>query len=131
MIGPPGERGAPTAESAPFEITARQDCEAMNRLSGRAVESGLSCAEAVVLELVRHAARMALPAPTSDEIADVAQVESLSTPTAILRRLQLRGLIYVESFQRGRRIWLPDGRATAPPRCTTPPWRWREDRSAS
>jgi len=124
MTGPPGERGAPTAESASLQSTACHDCDKSHKAVRECVVSALSSAERAALELVREAARHGQLAPTSDEIAEAARVESLSTPTAILRRLQLRGLIYVESYQRGRRIWLPDGRSTAAPQCTTAPWRW-------
>jgi hypothetical protein len=80
-----------------------------------------------VLKRIREAARSGDSAPTTDEIAELLDCASLSTPVAALRRLQLRGLIYFESFQKGRRFWLPDGRSTAPVACTDAPWRWRRE----
>jgi hypothetical protein len=129
-MGPPGERGGPARTASPQpQPTKATRCP--DRGEPSSFESApLSVAERAVLELVRDAARTGALAPTSVDIADAAGVESLSTPTAILRRLQLRGLIFVESFNRGRRIWLPDGRATAPVSCRTPPWRWRHREAA-
>jgi hypothetical protein len=123
MTGPPGgaERGR-SARTGPFPSAADQDRETTDKATGRQFESA---AEQAVVERIREAARTAAPAPTTDELAGLLGCESLSTPVAVLRRLQLRGFFVFESYQRGRRFWLPDGRSTAPVSCSLPPWRWR------
>lgn len=126
MTGPPGERGSPTAESAPHQA-ADQDRETTGRRSAHQVESGeLSAGEAAVVARIRQAARDGAPAPTTDELAELLGCDSLSTPVAVLRRLQLRGFFVFDSYNRSRRFWLADGRSTAPVACTSPPWRWRK-----
>ena len=129
MTGPPrgAERGR-SARTGPFRSAADQDREKRDRPTGKAFESA---AEMAVVERIREAARTAAPAPTTDEIAELLGCESLSTPVAVLRRLQLRGFFVFESYQKGRRFWLPDGRSTAPASCSSPPWRWRDQEAAN
>jgi hypothetical protein len=123
----PNERGA-SLPAAPLQSIHRQANEQpLNSQAELSFESGLTAGEAAVLERIREAARAGASAPTTDEIAELLDCASLSTPVAALRRLQLRGLIYFESYQKSRRFWLPDGRSTAPVSCTDAPWRWRRE----
>lgn len=125
MSAPPGERGGPTAETASHQNAAHDSRKHSDSLPSRLTESPLTAAETAVVERIREACRSGRPAPTTDEIAELLGCESLSTPVAALRRLQLRGFFRFESYQHGRRFWIADGRSTAPVRCTQLPWRWR------
>lgn len=123
----PHKRRAPLATTPLRSIHRQANDQPSNSRAPTAFESALTAGEAAVLKRIREAARSGDSAPTTDEIAELLDCASLSTPVAALRRLQLRGLIYFESFQKGRRFWLPDGRSTAPVACTDAPWRWRRE----
>jgi hypothetical protein len=129
-MGSPHKRTPPGARAALRFISDQADERTSDKPPRGAVESDPS-KEAAVLARIREAACNGDPAPSTDELVELLGFCSHSTVTAVLRRLQLRGLIYFESFQRGRRFWLPDGRSTALPPCTSLPWRWRAPRHPS
>jgi hypothetical protein len=133
MTGPPRRKrgGSGKTETAPSHTAADQShVEQPSKVSQRCFESALAPGELAVVERIRQAARTGAAAPTTDELAELIGCESLSTPVAVLRRLQLRGYFVFESFQKGRRFWIPDGRSTAPVACQSPPWRWRSGQAA-
>jgi hypothetical protein len=126
MTAPPErKRGGPDQQARLSDAATTKQQRSPNSPSFACVESGLPSGERAMLRRIRDAARAGTVAPTTEELLELLGCSSYSTPVAALRRLQLRGLIYFESFQRGRRFWLPDGRSTAPVACTEAPWRWR------
>ena len=60
--------------------------------------------ERVVLALIAEAAEAGHQAPTADDIQERTGCNSISTTVNLVRRLEVRGLIEVERFQRTRRI---------------------------
>ncbi|MES2055273.1 MAG: hypothetical protein V4564_04965 [Pseudomonadota bacterium] len=63
-------------------------------------------------------------APTADELQAACGCNSVSTTVHIVQRLERRGLIHVERYQRSRRMFITaTGKATAPVCNKTPHWR--------
>ena len=85
---------------------------------------GLPEMERATLALIAEAAEAGRPAPTADDIQEHTGCNSISTTVNLVRRLELRGLIEVERFQRTRRITLVStGKRTAAVSNETPHWR--------
>ena len=85
---------------------------------------GLPEMERVALALIAEAAEAGRQAPTADDIQERTGCNSISTTVNLVRRLELRGLIEVERFQRTRRITLVStGKRTAAVSNETPHWR--------
>lgn len=84
----------------------------------------LSEMERETLALIAEATEAGRPAPTADDIQERTGCNSISTTVNMVRRLELRGLILVERFQRTRRITLVStGKRTAAVSNETPHWR--------
>ncbi|MEO8375366.1 MAG: MarR family winged helix-turn-helix transcriptional regulator [Sphingomonas bacterium] len=85
---------------------------------------GLTEMERVALVLIAEAAEAGRQAPTADDIQERTGCNSISTTVNLVRRLELRGLIEVERFQRTRRITVVStGKRTAAVSNETPHWR--------
>ena len=86
--------------------------------------AGLPEMERVALALIAEAAEAGRQAPTADDIQERTGCNSISTTVNLVRRLELRGLIEVERFQRTRRITVVStGKRTAAVSNETPHWR--------
>jgi DNA-binding transcriptional MocR family regulator len=78
-----------------------------------------------VMSIIGEAIRRREVCPTSEEIAFQLDI-GLSTVPTILRRLEARGLIRRQIFQRTRQVTIVStGRSTAMPTNTAPHWRQR------
>ena len=85
---------------------------------------GLTAMERETLALIAEATEAGRQAPTADDIQERIGCNSISTTVNLVRRLELRGLILVERFQRTRRITLVStGKRTAAVSNETPHWR--------
>ena len=84
----------------------------------------LSHWEREVLACVTEAAEVGRQAPTGDELQERCGCDSISTTVHLVQRLERKGLIQVERYQRTRRITIvATGKATAPVTNRTPHWR--------
>jgi len=80
--------------------------------------------ERETLALITEATEAGRSAPTADDIQERTGCNSISTTVHLVRRLERRGLILVERFQRTRRITvLSTGKRTAAVSNQTPHWR--------
>ena len=87
----------------------------------------LSPWEREVLACVTEAAEAGRTAPTGDELQERCGCDSISTTVNLVQRLERKGLIRVERYQRTRRITvLATGKATAPVANKTPHWRTKK-----
>ena len=87
----------------------------------------LSPWERAVLACVTEAADAGRAAPTGDELQECCGCDSISTTVNLVQRLERKGLIQVERYQRTRRITvLATGKATAPVTNRTPHWRTKK-----
>ena len=92
-----------------------------------APDQALTAWEREVLTCIAEAAEAGRAAPTGDELQERCGCESISTTVHLVQRLERKGLIRVERFQRTRRITiLSTGKATAPVINQTPHWRTRK-----
>jgi hypothetical protein len=83
-------------------------------------------AEAIVFSAIEAAANDGLHCPRADDLAEMISVESVSTTVGIVNRLERKGLITVERFQKSRRVTIvATGKMTAEPANRTPHWRTR------
>ena len=83
-------------------------------------------AETIVMNMIKRAAELGLPAPTADQIQEAVGCESSSTPTALVKYLERDGLITVDRYQRERRITITaTGKATASVKNPAVHWRNR------
>jgi hypothetical protein len=91
--------------------------------------SGIPAADIVVLQALMAAADEAKPCPTADDILWILghagfEYISVASTVNILQRLEARGLIEVERWQRSRRVKIvATGQYTADPENKTPHWR--------
>ncbi|QNQ08382.1 hypothetical protein [Sphingomonas alpina] len=84
----------------------------------------LSLWERRVFATIIAAAEAERLAPTADELQAACGCNSVSTTVDIVHRLERRGLIWVERYQRSRRMFVVStGKATAPVSNKTPHWR--------
>lgn len=80
--------------------------------------------ERLTLELITEAAHAGRPAPTADDIQEHTGCNSISSTVSLVQRLERRGLIAVERYQRARRMTvLATGKRTAEVINRTPHWR--------
>jgi DNA-binding MarR family transcriptional regulator len=80
--------------------------------------------ERTAYEVLFDAAERGAPAPTADDLQAACGCNSVSTTVNLVQRLEQRGLIAVERYQRSRRITITaTGKATAPVKNATPHWR--------
>lgn len=83
-------------------------------------------AEAIVFDALDHAAQQGLPCPTTTELSFRLGYSEGGAVVAVMKRLEKRGLIEVERYQRERRVKiLETGMQTAPVRNPAPHWRDR------
>jgi DNA-binding MarR family transcriptional regulator len=86
-------------------------------------EAGMNVSEQVVLGILVEAAEHGARCPSNEDIAEKLGF-ALSAPPQILNRLERRGEIAVERYQRSRRVTvISTGKATAPVKNKTPHWR--------
>jgi len=80
-----------------------------------------------VYRAIYIAADRGLPCPRADDLAEIIGGEeggAISTTVLIMHRLEHRGLIQTERYQRARVVTIMEtGKRTAEPRCKTPHWR--------
>lgn len=82
--------------------------------------------ERIVYEALVRAADATEPAPKNDELMGMLGCSSDSTPPHTVRKLEEKGLIEVERFQRTRQVCIvATGKCTAMPMSTAPHWRDR------
>lgn len=86
--------------------------------------------ERAVLAFIERAALQERELEPNDEIAHRLDCTGSGTVRGIMVRLERKGYIATESFQRGRRVLAKRlGKWTASPKCTVPHWREIYDRS--
>jgi DNA-binding MarR family transcriptional regulator len=86
----------------------------------------LSLFEGAVLAALTRAAERAEACPTADDLLEHIGFGAQSTTVAVIRRLEERGYIKVDRYQRSRRVTiLATGKSTRRPENTTPHWRSR------
>lgn len=80
----------------------------------------------LVMEVIRKAAGEGIQMPSNDDIAAELGLQGSSTVPGIVNRLEARGLIKVDRYQRSRRVTIvATGESTAMPKNTSPHWRQR------
>lgn len=80
--------------------------------------------EMMVYRRLRLAAEACEPCPTADELSDLIGSESVAATVGVMQRLERRGLIMVERYQRTRRVTIvATGAKTAEPANQAPHWR--------
>jgi DNA-binding MarR family transcriptional regulator len=85
----------------------------------------MNTSDTTILAMISEAAEIGAPCPTNEDLGDRLGF-GLSAPPQILNRLERRGLIIVERYQRSRRVTIiATGKATAPVKNTAPHWRKR------
>lgn len=85
--------------------------------------------EQAVLSICRQAAAEGRPLESIEEISARIGVQGISTVPGIMKRLEAKGCITRNIYQRGRQVCIPEtGQCTAAPSCTAPHWRFRTER---
>jgi hypothetical protein len=88
--------------------------------------------ERQVFERCHRAAAAGLPAPSTEDLTAAIGASGFSTVPGILKRLEAKGYITREIYQRGRVVCITaTGQCTMPPNDQTPHWRQRPDRIPS
>ncbi len=127
MTGPPGGRGCPPAKqsSLPDRSLSHQpqSFRRGTKGGGEFLPKPLLPLHWTCHDEIRAAAVEGRQCPSNDRLLEVSGYESTATPFRIIQRLQEHGLLFCQSFQRGRLIRFPDGASTAPPQCKQPHWR--------
>jgi len=91
-----------------------------------ALIASLSPVEREVYVRMAEAAIAGAPAPTTEELCELTGLSSMSSVPQILSRLEKRGLIRRQVYQRGRIVTITStGLSTARPADTSPHWRDR------
>lgn len=94
----------------------------------RQANAPLTAIEQRVLEHYRAAAVAGQMAPPAEQIAIAIGADGVSTVAGITKRLEAKGYITRQVFQRGRTICITaTGQCTLPPRDTSPHWRLRTE----
>src|SRR3546814_7664867 len=87
---------------------------------------GMSQSERVIYQALVNAAEAMRPCPKNDDLMGLIGASSDSTPPTIVRRLEEKGLIKVDRFQRSRRVYIvATDKWTPMPLNTAPHWRNR------
>lgn len=82
--------------------------------------------ERLIYRALVKAANAGKPCPTADDLQELIGCHSNSTPSEVMRRLEKRGLIKREIYQRGRRVTIvATGKMTRACVNTAPHWRDR------
>lgn len=80
--------------------------------------------QSLVLKMLEDAASRGMPCPTNQEIADMLDVNSVSSASHMLKRLEADGKIIIDKFQASRVVKIiATGEVTAMPKNQTPHWR--------
>ena len=86
----------------------------------------LTAGDRVLYVRLREVAREGLPCPSTDDLVELMDCESNSTPAESLRRLEMAALIRVRRYQRHRVVTITEtGDTTAEPSNPQPHWRDR------
>lgn len=89
-------------------------------------DAALSQIERAVLSICEQAAEDGRPLESIEEIMNEVGVDGFSTVPGIMKRLEEKGFIRRNIYQRGRQVCIvATGQCTAPPKCTAPHWRLR------
>lgn len=92
----------------------------------------LSPVERIVFDKCQEAAANGLPAPSIENLSQDIGATGVATVPGIMKRLEDKGYITRQIFQRGRIVCISQtGQCTLPPRDQTPHWRLRTDRVPS
>lgn len=95
----------------------------------REVASPLTPIERTVLQHCERAAVAGEPAPSIEQLTQAIGATGVSTVPGIMKRLEAKGHITRQIYQRGRTVCIVStGDCTAPPNDLTPHWRVRTDR---
>lgn len=90
------------------------------------METLMSPREAAVYRMLAEAAAHGRECPSNDDLCAVLACPSSSTPADAITRLERKGLIRVQRYQRARRVQIVvSGDWTAEPGNTAPHWRDR------
>ena len=85
---------------------------------------GAEQAETIAYQAVFAAAEAGAPCPSADDLAEALGFRSVSGTVDVLHRLERRGLIKVDRYQRGRQVTIVStGKKTAEPSCRVSHWR--------
>jgi SOS-response transcriptional repressor LexA len=110
---------ASAAPKTPFDV----------RLAAR---NPLTPIERTVLERCKEAAAAGERAPSIEELTAAIGATGVSTVPGIMNRLEAKGYITRQIYQRGRVVCITEtGQCTRPPNDQTPHWRFRTDRVPS
>lgn len=94
----------------------------------REMASSLSPIEREVLSRCQQAAEAGEPAPSIEDLTEAIGATGVSTVPGIMKRLEAKGYITRNIYQRGRQIFITaTGQSTAPPNCLAPHWRTRSE----
>lgn len=86
----------------------------------------LTASERIVYEALVKAADACAPCPKHDDLNELIGATSTSTSPTIVKRLEEKGWVEVDRFQRTRRVRIvATGKCTALPLNTAPHWRNR------
>lgn len=116
-------------------MTAQAIKDETMRVKGRSFtlfQVPLTTVEQRVYDQCREAAAKGLPAPSIEELTAEIGASGVSTVPGIMKRLEAKGYITRQIFQRGRIVCISaTGQCTLPPRDQTPHWRVRTERVPS
>lgn len=88
----------------------------------------LTTVERIVLERCESAAIEGMPAPSIEELSRAIGATGVSTVPGVMKRLEAKGYITRQIFQRGRIVCIAStGQCTLPPHDQSPHWRFRTD----
>jgi hypothetical protein len=94
----------------------------------RNANAPLTTVERIVLERCRAAAAAGEKAPSIEELSSEIGATGVATVPGIMKRLEAKGYITRQIFQRGRIVCIAaTGQCTAPPKDTSPHWRLRTE----
>jgi len=80
--------------------------------------------EMMIYRALRDAADDGRPCPTADDLSDLIGANAVATTVGVMQRLERRGPIQVERYQRARRVTIVEtGAKTAEPANQSPHWR--------
>lgn len=92
----------------------------------------LTTVERIVFERCQEAAAKGQPAPSIEDLSQDIGATGVATVPGIMKRLEAKGYITRQIFQRGRIVCISQtGQCTLPPNDQTPHWRLRTDRVPS
>lgn len=82
--------------------------------------------ERLIYRALVRAANAGKPCPTADELSEIIGSHSVSTTVGVIQRLEKKGKVKVDRYQRGRRVTIvATGKTTRACMNTAPHWRDR------